>query len=122
MIGFDEFIKDIIHIRNLITHNYVMFKADIKYQSEALKKLYFDITAKYPQIITVTEIIEMIQYFTKSNTLAKNTVKAFKTMKINEKFKQKIVPFVKLRDSFSRKKKKEVKEVKNENIKFEVTL
>ena len=99
VVGFDEFIKNIINIRNLITHNYVIYKNEVKYQSEALKKMYFDITHKDPLILTITEIMELIQYFTKTNTLIDNTIKAFKQAKIKDKFKTRIRPFIKLKNA-----------------------
>ena len=113
--GFDDFIKNIIHIRNLITHNYVIYKADIKYQSEALYKMYYDITKKNTKIITIAEIIELIEYFTKTNTLISNTVRAFKQMKIKERFKLRVRPFAMLRDA-----QKEIKT--NDKIEVKTTV
>ncbi|MCF0227663.1 MAG: Abi family protein [Malacoplasma sp.] len=109
--GFDEFIKDIIHVRNLITHNYVMFKAEIKYQSEALKKLYFDITGKTVNIVTIAQIIELIQYFTNTKTLVPNTIKSFENLQILPKFKSKIRAVVTLINAR--------KVLKDEDVKFE---
>ena len=69
--GFIDFIKNILHIRNLISHNYVIFNSEIKYQSLGLNDLYETIFNKHIEEMDLSKLIKMIEYFTDDDSLSK---------------------------------------------------
>ena len=88
--GFIDFIKNILNIRNLITHNYVIFNSDVKYQSSGLNNLYETIFNKHIEEMDLTKLIKMIEYFTDDDSLGKWIKMKLSKLNIKKKFKQKI--------------------------------
>ncbi len=89
--GFIDFMKNILHIRNLISHNYVIFNANVKYQSQSLNDIYEFVFNKKVDHISPFNLTEMIQHFAFNKTLVSNTMYYFKKMDIPPKFKEKII-------------------------------
>ena len=86
-----DFIKNVIHIRNMISHNYVVFYADIKYQSPELNNLYKNIFNEEVTNIDFKHLINLIQYFTHDDNLYEYVKNKFSELKINDKFKKRII-------------------------------
>ena len=93
--GFIDFIKNILYLRNLISHNYVLYNARIKYQSEAIKILYFHLFKVNVKHIGLIELLKMIEFFSNDDKLIKNTTLFFNKLKLKEKFKKRVKIFVK---------------------------
>lgn len=88
--GFSEFLKNVLNIRNLISHNYSIYNCEIKYQSPELIEIYNSVFNANIDHISVMNMIELIEYFSFSKTLVSNTKYYLKKMQIPEKFKTKI--------------------------------
>ena len=67
--SFIDFIKNVIHLRNMISHNYVIFNAEIKYQSNELNNLYESIYKEKTKEIDFLKLIALIHYFTQDEIL-----------------------------------------------------
>lgn len=89
--GFIDFNKNVLHLRNMISHNYVIYNADVKYQSESLNEIYQFVFNKKVNHISLMNLIELIQTFSFNKTLVSNTHYYLKKMDIPEEFKEKIV-------------------------------
>jgi hypothetical protein len=72
--GFYDFIKNLIDLRNGITHNEIIFSKKIKYQSNELKAMYQFITKKsISNELKLINILEIIEFLTKTNKLVNST-------------------------------------------------
>lgn len=89
--GMIDFFKNILHMRNQISHNYVIYNADIKYQSASLNEVYEFVFNKKVDHISVMNLIQMIEHFSFNKTLVSNTNYYLKKMKMAEKFKQRVI-------------------------------
>ena len=88
--GFMDFIKNVLHLRNMISHNNVVFYSIPPYQSQSLFDMYNSIFQKHIGKLTLINMMELIEYFSHSKTLISNTKYYFNKLKINQKFKDKI--------------------------------
>ncbi len=91
--GFIDFIKNILHLRNLISHNYVIYQAKMKFQSNSLNKMYFDLFGIEIKQVTLRHIIQMIEKFVNKPDLISKTITEFNKLKIDQKFKNKVQLF-----------------------------
>lgn len=91
--GFIDFIKNILRIRNMISHSYVVFNMKIKYQSIGLNNLYKSIFGIKVNQITIYEILRMIEHFSGNQYLIRNSKCYFNHLNILPEFKQKIKLF-----------------------------
>jgi abortive infection bacteriophage resistance protein len=88
--GFIDFIKNVLHLRNMISHNNVIFNTVPAYQSTAVFNMYGYIFKKHINKLTLINMMELIEFFSHSKTLISNTRYYFNKLKINPKFKDKI--------------------------------
>lgn len=91
--GFIDFLKNVIHLRNMISHNYVIYSSNVKHQSNALNKLYNDIFNVNVKKIELFELLQLIEYFTLDSRLINEVIKKFVKTKIKNKFKKNIMLF-----------------------------
>ena len=89
--SFIDFIKNVIYLRNIISHNYVIFNAEIKHQSNELNNLYESIFKEKTNEIDFLKLIKLIHYFTQDKDLFEWMKTKFNELKINDKFKKRIV-------------------------------
>ncbi len=89
--SFIDFIKNVIYLRNIISHNYVIFNAEIKHQSNELNNLYESIFKEKTNEIDFLKLIKLIHYFTQDKDLFEWIKTKFNELKINDKFKKRIV-------------------------------
>ena len=89
--SFIDFIKNLIYLRNMISHNYVIFNAEIKYQSNELNNLYESIFKEKTNEIDFLKLIALIHYFTQDDTLIDWLKNKFAQLKIDNKFKKRIL-------------------------------
>jgi hypothetical protein len=88
--GFIDFMKNVLHIRNMISHNNVIFNFIPAYQSLSLNNMYEFIFKKHIDKLALINLMELIEFFSHSKTLISNTKYYFNKLKIEEKFKHKI--------------------------------
>jgi abortive infection bacteriophage resistance protein len=88
--GFIDFLKNILHLRNMISHNNSIYSASFPYNGPALNKMYEYIFRVKTDEINLYEIMQLIEYFSHSKTLISNTKYYFSKLKIQDKFKTKI--------------------------------
>jgi abortive infection bacteriophage resistance protein len=89
--GFIEFMKSILHLRNMISHNNVIFNhIPICFDNSSVLNMYYELFNKSIKHINLINLMELIEYFSHSKTLVSNTQYYFKKMKIESKFKEKI--------------------------------
>ncbi|MDR1991700.1 MAG: Abi family protein [Mycoplasmataceae bacterium] len=88
--GFIIFLKNTLHLRNVISHNNVIYNINIPYQCSSLVLLYEFVFKKSVQSIKLIHMMKLIEFFAHSTTLVSNTHYYFNKLKIQEKFKGKI--------------------------------
>lgn len=88
--GFIDFMKNVLHLRNMISHNNVIFNLTPTYQSQALNDMYKFIFNKNVNNLSLVNLMELIEFFSHSKTLISNTRYYFNKSKIEQKFKDKI--------------------------------
>lgn len=91
--GFIDFLKNIIHLRNMISHNYVIYSSSVRHQSNAFNKLFYDIFKIQVRKIEFFDLLKLIEYFTKDHNLINEIIEKFAITKINTKFKKNIILF-----------------------------
>lgn len=92
--GFIDFVRNLLQLRNAISHNLPVFNITVKYQSESLNKLYKELTGKTVRVIGIMELIVMIQEFSENPKLLSKIKIFYNNLNIKEKFKKKIPLFV----------------------------
>jgi hypothetical protein len=89
--GFISFLKNILLLRNAVSHNAPIFKLRFKAQSNGLNDLYYFIFKKHIQNeLRLSHIIELIQYFSGTKMLLSRTKYYFHKLAINETVKHKL--------------------------------
>lgn len=92
--GFISFLKNILLLRNAVSHNAPIFKLRFKTQSNGLNDLYYFIFKKHIQNeLRLSHIIELIQYFSGTKMLLSRTKYYFDKLAINETVKHKLNHF-----------------------------
>ncbi|GMO16035.1 MAG: hypothetical protein Ta2E_07160 [Mycoplasmoidaceae bacterium] len=90
--GFIDFIKNLINLRNSISHNGVVYNMSVKYQSLQLNKLYISMF-KDPvkdNTMRLVNIIRMISKLADNTKTYEKTVDFGKNLKISEPYKSRI--------------------------------
>lgn len=88
--GFVDFTKNVLHLRNMISHNNVIFNFTPTHQSQSIFDMYKFIFNRHINKLTLINLIELIEFFSHSKTLISNTKYYFNKLKIEQKFKDKI--------------------------------
>jgi len=88
--GFNDFMKNILHLRNKISHNYIIYQSQCRYQSSKLNSLYNDIFKDNIEHFKLIHLLKLLEHFTQSNSLVNGSKKYFDSLPIHEKFKLKI--------------------------------
>ncbi|OAV63236.1 hypothetical protein Barb4_05455 [Bacteroidales bacterium Barb4] len=88
--GFIDFLKNVLHLRNMISHNNVVYSCEFAYQSMALNCVYESVMHKKINRVKLIHMMELIEYFSHTKTLVSNTKYYYGKAKIQQKFKDKI--------------------------------
>lgn len=91
--GFIDFMKNILYLRNLISHNYVIYNAKMKFQSASLNKLYMDMFHEHIDRVDLREIALMVGKFVQLPNFVNRTFLEFNKLNIKAKFKQRVKLF-----------------------------
>jgi hypothetical protein len=88
--GFVAFLKNTLHLRNYISHNNVIYNADVPHQCPNFLNLYEFVFKKHIDRIELIHMMQLIEFFSHSTTLVSNTRYYYNKLKIQQKFKDKI--------------------------------
>lgn len=90
--GFSDFVENSINIRNLITHNIVLFNIDVKYQSPQLNDFYEHMTGeKINDVFRLPHFIKLVCKMTNSPKLYIKTIEHINLLPLSDEHKQKIL-------------------------------
>jgi abortive infection bacteriophage resistance protein len=90
-IGFTNLIENIINIRNLISHNIVVYNATIKYQSKALNDFYNFLFQQEIKTFALPHLIKCIGKLVNNEKLYIKTIDGINKTEISEQHKQMIL-------------------------------
>jgi hypothetical protein len=82
--------KNVLFLRNMISHNNIIFSFVPPQQTKAIYDMYESIFHKKIQHLSLVNLMELIEFFSHSKTLVSNTRYYFNKLKIEEKFKKNI--------------------------------
>lgn len=91
--GFIDFMKNILYLRNLISHNYIIYNAKMKFQSGPLNKMYTDMFHEKVPHVGLREIALMIGKFVNLPNIIDRTYVEFDKLNIEPKFKERVMLF-----------------------------
>jgi uncharacterized protein (UPF0305 family) len=96
--GFVDFIKNIINLRNYISHNGVIYDLPIKYKTEELNSLYHELFNETIELsnFRLVHIVRMIGRLSNDDKLYEKTATYGKNLNIDEPYKSKIAKLFEL--------------------------
>ncbi len=91
--GFIDFLKNILRLRNLISHSYVIYDLEVKYQSSPLNKFFSSIFKEDVSKFNFFHLVKLIEHFSGDQNLILNSKKHFDRLDILPEFKKRIKLF-----------------------------
>jgi hypothetical protein len=96
--GFVDFVKNVINLRNYISHNGVIYDLPVKYKTAELTSLYKELFKENVELdnFRLIHIVRMIARLSNDDKLYEKTVSFGKNLDIVEPYKSKIAKLFEL--------------------------
>jgi abortive infection bacteriophage resistance protein len=94
-VGFIDFIKNVIHVRNFISHNIAIYNVGVRYVTPELSNMYEFIFKEKPTSFKFYHLIRLFGHFSNDQKLLQKTMTSLDLMDLKPEHKAQVLSLIK---------------------------